>query len=72
MKSNKAPDIELGLTLDQAKFLMKNCNSNIKMAINIAMSTEYSEESQVKAADTGRSFQEIKTLLVAQGVPDSE
>jgi len=61
--SNNPPDVVLNLTFKQADFIVRNCDSNIKVALNIAMDPDTSEETQVRAASLGRDFQELKDLV---------
>lgn len=65
--SNNPPDVILELTLKQAEFIVINCDSNIKAALAIAMSPEYPEDTQVRAAELGRNFQELKELVLLGG-----
>lgn len=61
--SNNPPEITLNLTREQAEFIIRNCDSNIRIAVNIAMSDDYSEPAQVQASSLGRQFQELKELV---------
>ena len=66
-KSNNPPDVVLELTKDQAQFLLKNCDSNMKLALNLITqcSTQKEAEPYVKLNE---QFKSIRSLLVKQGV----
>lgn len=65
--SNHPPDIELGLTREQAQFLMNNCDTNIEFALK-AMLTLQSREAAMEMVALMEQFKAIRALLRAQGI----
>lgn len=71
---NKAPDVTLELTERQAQFLLKNCNSNMAVALSALQGIVMQD---IDSAHTARrlvamleQFKEIRELLTRQGVKE--
>ena len=67
--SNNPPDVFLELTMDQAKFLLENCDKNISLGLSLVMQTE-SREIAEKIVEVNEKFKEIREKLRNQGVRD--
>lgn len=68
--SNNPPDVELQLTLEEAQFLLRNCESNIHFAL-MALEAIETRGNLEKTVDLMESFKNIRDKLKSQGVKDS-
>lgn len=77
--SNRPPDVELGLTHEQATFLLETCDANVRLAFALVMSIAdekiTQEEKMAKAEkyeDLRRRYSEIMRLLRKAGAREKE
>lgn len=77
--SNKPPDIELGLTHEQATFLLETCDANIRLGFSLVMSIAderiTQEEKMAKAEkyeNLRKKYVEIQRLLRKAGAREKE
>lgn len=65
---NRAPDYTLELTRDEAQFLLRNCNSNIRLGLAALSSmNKKGAEDMIALLE---SFKAIRVKLMKQGVTD--
>lgn len=67
MSSNNPPEISLNLTSTEAKFLLQNCNANIRMGLG-AIEQKMSESSIRKLIELMEDFKTIREKLLKAGV----
>lgn len=64
--SNNPPDVSLELTAEQAKFLLRNCDSNIAFALGSLQTV--GRDTAEKMVVVMEQFKEIRAKLIAQGI----
>lgn len=78
--SNNPPAAVLELTEKQAKFLLGNCNTNMRFMLNAMQSAQNASmglegiplkrETLEELINLNEQFREIRTMLTKQGVTD--
>lgn len=69
--SNNPPDVILELTMDEAKFLLENCNSNIGFALNAIQNGDLSRPTVEALVVKMEQFKAVRTKLLTSGVPNA-
>jgi hypothetical protein len=79
MSGNNPPDVELGLTHEQATFLMETCEANIRLGFAIVLSianeklsTEEKAAKAEKFETLRKQYSEIRNLLRDAGATERE
>jgi hypothetical protein len=67
MTGNNPPDVVLELTMEQAEFLLRNCDHNIGFALHILQNNSDRASAERTVALTEK-FKEIRNKLRKQGV----
>ncbi len=68
--TNNPPYVSLELTQEQAEFLLKNCNSNLTLGLQLVMACKSREQAE-KFIQFNENFKAIRTMLLKQGVKET-
>lgn len=59
--SNNPPEVLVGLSLEQAEFIIKNCDANVQFALSRLMDVE--EDTARKMVEQMEQFKALKSLV---------
>lgn len=67
--TNNPPDVILELTMDEAKFLLENCNTNMEFGLRSMMAMpDANRETLEKLVNLNEKFKTIRNKLLRSGV----
>lgn len=69
--SNRPPAAILELTAEQAKIMMMNSNSSLKLALTL-MNMQRDRKNAEKLVAFTETFKEVRRQLIQQGIKDDE